>query len=381
MKLHWQAGLAAALCCSAALAVEVVVDADAPVVNDDLTLARQTALRRAMANAVEQEASFLQSSTLVSPTGNETRTTLTPQGRALSARILSEHIERSRLRLTAEVTLEEPGKAATCGGQPLRKLVVTAFPLRYPEQIGYGQFMGWPQMTGEELARLLNGRGKLLTAAMTERFPFPSAEVAPEVERKDGVPLVVRWAGQQRAQYVLAGIFRDFGVAKQALVIPERQMTVDAYIFDGVSGDLVARREISRALNFSWHIPKNLTPGARSFSNTRLGETYYSLLDELVRWAEGSVDCLPFSTRVIRVESRKLFIDAGSDSGIEPGHELVLTQLAPTVAAAGGDSLPGERSAIAGAVVRQVFPRYSVVELTARKNAPTVKVGDVLYGL
>ncbi len=381
MNLRWPTGLLAALCCSAALALDVVVDADAPIINDDLTLARQTALRRAMANAVEQEASFLQSSTLATPAGSETRTTLTPQGRALSARILSEHVERNRLGLTAEVTLDEAGKPATCGARPLRKLVVTAFPLLYPEQIGYGQFMGWPQMTGEELTRLLNGRGKLLSAAMTERFPFASADAAPEVERKNGTSLVLHWAGQQRAQYVLAGIFRDFGVSRQALVIPERQMIVEAYLYDGISGDLVARREFSKSLNFSWQVPKTLTPGAKSFSTTRLGEAYYSLLDELVRWAEGSLDCLPFSTRVIRVDGRKIMIDTGSDSGIEPGAELVLTQAAPTTTTTAGDSLPGERSAIAGVMVRQVYPRYSVAEITARKNAPVVKVGDILYGL
>jgi hypothetical protein len=372
--------LLAALWCSFSLALEVVAEAEAPIVNDDLTLARQTALRRVMANAIEQEGSSLRSETISTPGGAETRTTLTPQMRALGAKILSENVVRGRLRLTAEVTLAEPGRAADCQNRPLRKVVVTAFPLRYPEQIKYGEYMGWPQISAEELTRVINGRGKLLSASMPRQFPFTSTETAPQVNRKDGVPILVDWAKRERAQYVIAGIFRDFGVSSQSLIIPERQMVIEAYIFDGISGDLIARHEFSRLLNFSWQMPKNLNPGTKSFMESRLGEAFYELLGDISQWAEGGLGCLPFSTRVVRVDGRQIYLDAGSDSGIEPGTEFVLTHGGASISTPAGDLLAGERTAVAGAVIRQVHPRYSVAEITAKKNAPTVRVGDVLYG-
>lgn len=372
--------LCAVLWCSATLALDVVAEADAPIINEDLTLARQTALRRVMAAAVEQEGSTLQSSTIATPDGTETRTALTPRLHALGTRILSEQVARGRLRLTAEVTLGEPGRPASCPGRPLRKAVVTAFPLRYPEQLKYRDFMGWPQMTAEELSRIVNRRGKLLSVAMPGQFPFQSTETAPNVDRKDGMPLPAFWAKRERAQYVIAGIFRDFGTATQALIIPERQMSIEAFIFDGISGDLIARQEFSRQISLSWQMPKNLHPGTRDFSESRLGETYYELLGDIGQWAESKLGCLPFSTRVIRSDGRQIYLDAGSDSGIEPGNELVLTRQASSIATPAGDLLAGERSAVAGAVVRQVHPRYSIAEITARKNAPTVSIGDVLYG-
>lgn len=377
--MRWPAGLLAACCCSAVFALDVVVEVDATIVNDDLTLARLTALRRAKASAVEQESALLHSTTVSTATGVETRTALTPRGRALDARILAEHVVRGSLRLTAEVTLAEPGQAGSCKGRPLRKAVVTAFPLRHPEQIKYGQYTGWPQTTAEELARLLNGRGKLLSVAIAGQYPFATAETAPVAELKDGIPLPVHWARRERAQYVVAGIFRDFGTATQAMVIPERQIAIEAYIYDGISGELVARREFLRQLNFSWSIPANLIPGSKSFSETRLGQTYYELLDDIMQWAETGIDCLPFSARVIRVDGRKLYLDSGSDSGIEAGNEFVLTQAAAPLSTPAGETLAGERLAVAGVVVRQVHPRHSVAEITAKKNVPAVHVGDVLY--
>lgn len=381
MTLRGVGALLASLSSAAVLALDVVAEAEAPIVNDDLVLARQTALRRAMANAAEQEESLVQSSTLSSAGGAETRTSLTPRRQALGVRVLSEQVVRGRLRLSAEVTLSEPGRAASCSMPPLRKTLVTAFPLLYPEQVKLGEYPFWPQTTGEELARFLNGRGKLLTVANPGLFPFVSSETAPEVERKSGQPLTIEWARRARAQYVIAGLVRDFGVAQRAFVIPERQMAIEAFIYDGISGDLVARRQFSRPLLLNTELPKRLNPGTQEFRGSRLGEAYYELLAEIGQWAERSLGCLPFSARVVRVEGRTLYLDVGSDSGLEPGHELVLAQQAATVATSEGEPLPGERSAVAGAVVRRVHPGYSTAELAAKKNPAAVRVGDVLYGL
>ena len=379
----WAGGLLAALWCSAAIALDVVAEAEAPIVNDDMTLARLTALRRAKVQAVEQATELLQVTTTATPAGMHERATFAPQGRALGARILGEHVHKGRLRLTAEVRLEESGQPATCGERPLRKALVTTFPLRYPEQIRQGEYMGWPQTTAEELTRLLNRHGRLLSAPAPTRIPFASVDAAPEPERsKQGVPLLTQWASQARAQYVIAGVFRDFGATKKALLIPERQMVVEAYIYDGISGEMLARREFAQQVNFSWQMPKTLTPGSRGFAESRLGEAYYALLGEIGSWAESTIGCLPFSARVIRAEGGQLHIDVGSDSGIEAGMEFVLTRTATApVTTDAGDVLAGERIPVAGVIIKNVQPRYSVAEITAKKNPPTARPGDVLYGL
>lgn len=296
----------------------------------------------------------------------------------------------TQVRVAAELTIE--GQACLmrgdcpqppgCDSRPQRKVLVTAFPLRYPEQIHTGEFMGWPQATAEELARLLERGGKLQSIAAPQRFPFESTESAPEQERKQGVPVLTRWADEARAQYVVAGLFRDFGMAKNKLVIPSRQLVMEAFIYDGITGELLARREFSRQLAFSWEMPKTITPGTREFNTSRLGKLFYEVLGNLTKWTESTVSCLPFSARVIHVEGSRLHLDVGSDSGIEPGMELVLTRTeGKPITTADGDVLAGERVPVAGVIVKSVQARYSVAEITAKKNPPVAKVGDVLYGL
>jgi hypothetical protein len=62
--------------------------------------------------------------------------------------------------------------------------------------------------------------------------------------------------------------------------------------------------------------------------------------------------------------------------------DLVLTHAATdAITTADGDVLASERVPVAGVVVRNVQPRYSVAEITAKKNPPAARVGDIVYGL
>jgi hypothetical protein len=250
--------------------------------------------------------------------------------------------------------LAEPSSA--CTGQPLRKALVTAFPLRHPEQIRPGEFMGWAQLTGATLARRLSGNGRLRIAAAPDSFPFADAEMAPALERDAaGTPSIVGWAARTGSQYVLAGLLRDFGTAKNEYLLPERQLVVEAFVFDGTDGRLLARREFAAQVLLDGALPRNIAPGTRAFDDSRLGRAYHGLLAEIGGWAEASIACLPFPLRVTRVEERRIHLDTGRDSGLAVG------------------------TALSAGNVIEVGAAGSVVEIPLQRNPPRLKVGDVLY--
>jgi hypothetical protein len=375
-------GFITAVFCTAVFALDVVAEGEASIENDDLTLARKIALRHAMTSAIEQSGGTLQSSTRTTPIGVQERTSLTSRNQVLGSRIISEKITKGKLQLVAEIRLAGPGQPAMCAERPLRKALVTAFPLQLPEQLASGEFTGWPSATAEHLSRVFNASGRVLGASAAAKIPFVSANLSPEIDRKNGVPVVVDWAKGERAQFVLAGIFRDFGTTRRALIFPERQLIVEAFIFDGISGELIARQDFSRILLGTVRLPKTVVFGGKAFCESLLGQTYLNLMAELAHWAENTIGCLPFSARVMHVEGSRLHLDVGSDSGIEPGMELVLTRTeGKPITTAEGEVLAGERVPVAGVVVKSVQARYSVAEITAKKNPPVALVGDVLYGL
>lgn len=266
-------------------------------------------------------------------------------------------------------TAEKPVRAhPQCPGKPLRKVLVAAFPLRYPEQIRHGEYMGWAQTTAESLAQTLAREGNLLVSAAAQRFPYANIETGPELDiNHQGKPLLTEWAAQARAQYVIAGIIGDFGKTGKWFVVPERQLAIEALIHDGTSGALLARKEFARQRLLINSLPKSIAPGTSEFANTRLGAAYNDLLAEIAAWAEDVVTCLPLPARVVRVEGRRLFIDIGADSGLRPGMGLAV-------------SPPDDKGVPRiDAIVREVQAGHAVADLGFHRAPQSVKPGDVFH--
>lgn len=283
-----------------------------------------------------------------------------------------------------QVPVDQPEKAEvavperpTCKYQPQRKVLVTAFPLRYPEQIKSGEFMDWAAVTGVALSNVLERGTRVKAGYSVSQFPFIAAESAPALEMRGGTPLVIDWATKAGAQYVVAGVFKDFGVAKVAAVLPERNVKVEAYVFDAYQGALIARREFSRQLFFGG-IPQNVLPGTRAFDSTRLGKTYNALIDEMARWVEDTAACQPFPVKVLSADKSGIQIEGGSDRGLAKG--MTLQSWRPGSAPpARHPGVPASSRQLPTLVVKEVQINSALAEIPQQRFPPKVTTGDVLY--
>jgi hypothetical protein len=276
-------------------------------------------------------------------------------------------------------TTQIPEEATVCADGLTRRVLVTAFPLQRPEQIRHGEYMGWPQATAEVLAATLERGGRLGAVGAPERFPFATPDAAPELERDAAnLPRLVAWMARADAQFALAGVFRDFGAARNEFLVPERHMVAEAFLYDGRDGRLLARREFAWKLPLSQDLPRKALPGTREFAATRIGQLHLALIDDMARWAEESLACRPFPLRVTRVEGRRLHLDLGSAHGVVPGMALQDWRPGdPPPARRPGSFPPGARQAFA--IVKETAPHGSVAEIPPQRNPPTPLPGDLLY--
>jgi hypothetical protein len=286
--------------------------------------------------------------------------------------------EMLRQPLQPQSTAPAAQPTVTCPDGMTRKALVTAFPLLRPEQIRPGEYMGWPQATAEVLAHTLARGGRLDVSAAPQHFPFTSADAAPEVERdRQGAPVVVAWAAQENAQYVVAGVFRDFGMVRNDFLIPERHVVTEAFIYDGNDGGLLARREFSWKLPFSQDLPRKASPGTREFAATRIGQLYHALIDEIAHWTEESIACRPFPLRVTKIEGRRVHFASGGARGIAPGMGLQTWRPdAPPPARRPGELLSGNAPF---ATVKEVSPDGGIAEISPQRNPSLTRPGDLLY--
>ncbi|MCX8086884.1 MAG: hypothetical protein N3C63_08285 [Rhodocyclaceae bacterium] len=265
--------------------------------------------------------------------------------------------------------LPQPAKATAPCAIPTRpKVLVTAFPLRAPEQLGLGEFFAWPQATAEELARALARSGRLRAAAAPQQVAFASLTGEPELSRDAaGAPQLIAWAKEAGAQYVIAGLILDFGRSTHWLVVPERGLALEARLYDGLTGRLLARQAFERRERFAGPLPYHLTPGTREFATTRFGAAYQELIAALTDWAEAAIACRPLAVRVTRIEGRRLTLEGGFDAGLFPGAAL---SLAPP-------SGPGAPRP--DAWVREVKADQAIAELGFHRDPQAIRPGEAFY--
>lgn len=359
--------------------LELVVEGSAQIEKGNRLLARQVALRRAMASASDQVGGTLQSTTVHHQGLVQERSSLTGKARILGVRILEEKVDKGLMTVKAQVRVEDPLSPAPCGDKPLRKLIITAFPLLYPERLAPGSFLGWPQDAPSRIARRLERGGRLLALAKPNAFVHRDAEQAPELYERNGEALALTLARNERAQAVLAAVFRDLAVHERNLLINERRIVLDAYLHDGFTGVLLGRKTFARSVGTLWRsLPARPDLDSDDFIASDFGAAYYGLLEEVAQWSEQVVGCLPFGARVLKVEGRKLWLDAGSDTGIDAGTEFMITrQLEPPIYGLDGQLLGREQAPLNSAIVQGVYPRFAIAELPGDKSR--VKPGDVLY--
>lgn len=367
-------------------ALEVVVEGRAMVRGGDVPQARERAMRSALARAAESRAATVNAKSIVRPDAILEVAQVSASACTKNAQIVSEAVANNEITVTVRVTLDEAGDCqATCQSSYINRLVVTGFPLEFPEQLLPGEgYLPFP--TAVAIARKLTQRGRLLVNHDGGAFPYQSPTTAPEPYFRTGdkETLFATLAKKHRGQYVLAGVYRDFGLRQKQLwtswITETRHMEIEAFVHDGATGALLARRRFSAEAEGWVRLINKPSIGSAAFYETDLGRTWGALLDEIAHWAEDRVACLPFMARVLKTENHLLYLDAGAEAQLSVEDTLYLHtwQEAPVRAMT---QLPlGQEKKVRGTVrLKNVYPKFSIAEPVEAITGSEVRPGDLFY--
>lgn len=368
---------------SLAAANEVVVEGSAQIFNGDVGQARELATRRALARAAEFKGANV-SSQVISRSGQVLDSV---QVRASActenAELLSESISAGELTVVIKVSVLADGSCqASCRGAYTNRLVVAAFAMEFPEQKLISEDARLSQLTAVELSRKITQRQRLLSDYKSTAYPYASAARAPEPYLLPGdseSPFVIL-ARSFRAQYVLSGIYRDFGLRGWSFMPHSRRIQIEAFLHDGANGEVLARRMFTREATGSVTLGNQPAIGSSEFYEGSLGSAWGGILDDIAGWAEVQANCLPFIARVLKVVGNQIHIDGGAESGLSVGDTLTIHNWKGEPVFGGNDLLLGkEKSARSSASIRVVYPRFSVIEIADAPANLNIRVGDIIY--
>ena len=370
---------------SLAIAAEVVVEGRAPIRNGDIGEARELASRRALAQAVEMHSARVSAQTLFHDGNVMESAQVSSSGCTENSKLLTETVGESEISVRLQVMVREAGACQqSCKQSTVNRVLIAGFPVEHPEQILPTENSWLTNLTPVELARWVGKRRQVLVAFDAKAFLHGTPTRAPEpnLSPTDVESPFVTLARRHRAQYVVAGVYRDFSIRSNRFYGQTRRIELEVYIHDGVNGAVLDSKVFAGTAEGHVTLHPKPAVGTPEFYASDLGRPWGRIMNDVADWVIDKATCLPFVTRVLKTEGTKIYLDAGADSGLSLGDTLVLhTWRTPPNPVRDEADLPlgQEKFSRVTASIKHRYPEFSIAELVEAGHSIKIAPGDLLY--
>lgn len=384
--LAWLSGLALFLAGTIGHAESVVVEGAAPLRNQNPLAAREEAIRNALAEAARSGS--LHVGSVLGTSGPQTafdQVVVKASARVYRHQIINESHDGETYRVTLSADLESEPASPTgnvCREGHTKRLLIGGFPVLRPEQLKSNEMSGYAQLSAGEIARRLGANPAIFAdynGSTMVHFGVPERVVG-------AIPLdlqawsVVRAATRKhRAQYLLIGRYRSLSISADE---SHREIDMEALILDASDGSCVARKRFSQTASGHVAIPESIVFGSTAHYASDFGRVHGAVLEDVARWAEAITSCLPFSARVVKVDNKAVYLDAGAEQGVSIGDTFSAFKSArQPITTPRGEILGIEKRAVGELVITTVYPRFAIGELTTPPSAGlALEPDDELFG-
>jgi ABC-type uncharacterized transport system auxiliary subunit len=363
---------------------EVVVDGAATIHDNDYGQARELAIRRAMSRAVESQGARVNSQTIVRPGMVLESIQVRSTAYAGNSQIIKETISKDVLTVTMKVVVNELGSTSTsCQSNYVKKIVVLDFGFEFSDQVLLEEKSIFKYKTAGEIARAIRKHQRLQVDFEGMSFPYFSPSSAPEPftqKSHKGNPFVEK-ADVHNAQYILSGVYRDFGITSDINNKQTRRIEIEAFLHDGADGALLDREIFISSATGSVTLSDSPALGTPLFYQTNFGKVWGGVLDNIAKWVDEKVSCLPFISRIVKIEGHQLYISTGANSGLYVGDTLNL-QVSKRSEHENVDSsyIGTEVNLYSTASLVSVYPSFSILEMLEKpETIAKIRAGDLLY--
>lgn len=252
-----------------------------------------------------------------------------------------------------------------------RKIAATSFKINYrPTDLIPNIRAGFP----EDLLRRLEESDEFIprNAAIGIKYP-PLKAQADSLATTDGAREVAFKTG---SQFVFSGIV-DAGIGRSDYG-HWVEVEVDAY--DGLTGVLVAKRRQGMEIGDESEIETRSLFGSAKFYSTPFGKQFDALMKSLIKSVRADLACMPFTAKItdIDVDGNKIYIDGGATSRVAPGDKFVAYRPVkrPQSESTSNGLLGIPTTPVASLTIKQVFPLFSIGELSVDPKKTELHVGD-----
>jgi hypothetical protein len=354
---------------AAAVNHAITVQGQASIKNGAKLLARKQAFRDAIRNASIEAAGKISSETLLG-----------------STKVVDEWISDDIYHLQV-LTIVSEGQI--CNSPYRKRIVATGFPIATSGQVSANETQDLYSGIPREIMNILMESGDFIGRNETHTVIYSRPDMAPEILDPTGYQdsVVIQLAQQYGAQFVLSGVIRDLEVESTEYVrgagffaqmksmmrdfMARRGVGIDVYVHDGLTGALLFQHRYTDTVTGDVWIPSGYSVGSERFKATPTGHK----ISKIIRLASKDIRqlfaCYPFSAKVIKVENKKVYINAGAQDKLQRGDSLV-------VYATNLNAGLQEKRLIGVVNIRDVQANFSVGEMEIISDVRKIKSGDLV---
>lgn len=254
-----------------------------------------------------------------------------------------------------------------------RKISATSFKIDYrPATLIPNIRSGFP----EDLLRRLGESDEFLPRNASLGIGYPPLKAqANSLSSTDAVREIAFKTG---SQLVFAGVI-DAGIGRSDY---GRWIEVEVDAYDGLTGVRVANRRQGMEIADGNEIEIRSLFGSAKYFSSPFGKRFDALMDSLIKGIRTDLACMPFTAKItdIDIDNNKIYIDAGAASRVATGDKFVAYRSAKrTQSEPSSHGLLGVQTVPAASLtIRQVFPLFSIGDLSVDPKKTGLQVGDVV---
>lgn len=334
-------------------------------------------------------------------------------------RVLSETQRAGMLIVSVEHDTDPPlpaaqqagatGGGASCQRSALppgrflaRRIVSTYFSVQQPTQASdLGGIASW---FPSQLASKLNQQRDVQALDASQMSLFPQGQVQEPWQAVETVRDIGR---RESVQFVLAGRIVDTAVTRKEPrpiafdqrndtdqgvyytgplsgllglsiqpVPVQRRLIVEYWLYDALSGGVLLREQLTREARGNVSMASMHLFDTGTLASSDYGRLIEQTMGEIAAKVRDTMQCLPFSSRVARVEGDKVYLEAGALDGLALRDRLLLYKPRPAseVRRMDGQVLGVPEQVIGDLEIMQVQPRLAVGRM--RNSSLKVEAGD-----
>jgi hypothetical protein len=361
----------------------ITTSGSAPIINGDSDEARVQATQDALRQAM------LQAGASVSSIQNLTNGALTRdqfQVRANSEirqyNLLQE--ERHDGRLTVTLRAFIVADRTHCAGASYAKgITLIRFRFANPEQASYGQLYDLHR----ELTRQIFSRlGRLSQNFVTRRWLDANLGLDPrrlEQGENGYVGQMQSLAAETDSQYLLFGVLEDISLRDasgnlldQWLNDPIRHFTLQLYLFDGLSGELIDQPHYETEAPWGFAKQEIVDVTSQKFWSSAYGEEITAQLNRAVQDMQMKLQCTNPVARIVRIDGDNYHINLGKRHGIKVGERFYIEQKANFTDGYGRERTV--RNPATGQMeVKRVYDNNAIMMPLNRYAAGNIQINDL----